>query len=441
MKRNFTQEEIEELILDLSSDDQEVVDLAMTALLMANPHRHLSDMIDALNWGDDIIKQRMCYILGGIIDDRCIDPLLAALKENNVETRLAAIDSLQFFPDERIIPHLKDQLKHDDEYVREAVIATLGAFLKHGVNSAHFPLVDVVRNEQEAIELRRSALLNLQYLDEEELIPLLNSFKHISDASVYSHILLLQDGLGKDQDKKIAKVEELIEKLLSEEDILKQIRLRDYLAEKGSLAAKVLIKKIFEMPDTTPISFHARLIIEKMGYKSISTFKWLFETFEQFDDFKQVVLLQDLITIIAQRKYSALAKPLINLLHRMNVFIEKQSDKNKRREFILIKSEIHFALSTYGCRDAVDDMKAVMGDGTTRQYLPLIEAMITIGDKDFLIPLINQFQAYKNFNRPLRTVKRAFRAIVRREKIKPMDPIFDKLSDHQKKNLGLIMKR
>ena len=61
MKRNFTPEEIEELILDLGSDDQEVVDLAMSALLMANPHRHLSDMIEALKWGDDIIKQRISY--------------------------------------------------------------------------------------------------------------------------------------------------------------------------------------------------------------------------------------------------------------------------------------------------------------------------------------------------------------------------------------------
>jgi HEAT repeat protein len=440
MKRNFTQQEIEELILDLGSDDQEFVDFAMSALLMANPNRHLSDMIEALEWGDDIIKQRMCYILGGIIDDRCIDPLLSALKEESVDTKLAAIDSLQFFPIERIIPHLKDQLKHDDENVRDAVISTLGVFVKHGVTNAHLPLIDIIRNEKETIELRRSALLNLQHLNEEELIPLLNSLKDISDASIFSHILMLQDGLGKDQEKKIAKVKELIQNLLSEEDILKQIRIRDLLAEKGSLSTKVLMKKIFEDPDSTPLSFHARLIIDKMGYKSIPAFKWLFETFDRFDDFKQVVLLQDLITIVEQRKYSALAKSLIKLLHRMNDYIENQSNEDKRKEFILIKSDIHFALGNYGCRDAVDDMKAVMGDGTRCQYLPLIEALINIGDKDFLVPLINQFQAYQNFNRPLRVVKRAFKAIVRREKIKRKDPIFDQLSDLQKKNLGLIMR-
>ena len=74
-------------------------------------------------------------------------------------------------------------------------------------------------------------------------------------------------------------------------------------------------------------------------------------------------------------------------------------------------------------------------------FLELIEALKHIGDKDFLIPLINQFQAYRNFKRPSGIVKRAFKAIVRREKIKRNDPIFNNLSALQKENLGLIMNR
>jgi hypothetical protein len=321
------------------------------------------------------------------------------------------------------------------------VIFTLGVFIKHGVVDAHLPLIGIIRDENEAIELRRSALLNLQHLDEDDLIPVLDSLKEISDASIYSHILLLQDGLGKDREQRIAQVEKLVQKLIDEKDTLKQIRLEDRLVGKGSLSAKVLMTKIFEDPDNTPVRVHARMIIDKMGSKAISAYKWLFETFDRFDDLMQVVLFQDLIAVIAQRKYSALTKPMVKLLRRMNNYIEKLNTENDQREFDHIKSDIHFALATYGCRDAIDDMKGVMKDGTERQYVELIRALAQIGDKDFLIPLINQFQAYRNFKRPSRIVKQAFKAIVRREKIKRNDPIFDNLSELQKENLGLIMKR
>jgi len=441
LKRNFTDEEIEELILDLGSDDQEIVDLAMSGLLMANPRRHLSDMIDALEWGDDIIKQRICYIFGGIIDARCIDPLLSVLNDKNIDTRLAAIDSLQYFPSERIIPHLKDQLKHEDEYIHEAVIESLGAFVKHGVINAHIPLVEIVQNEDVTIELRRLALLNLQHLDEDELMPILDRLTGLSDASIYSHVLLLQDDLGKNKEQKIAQTEQIVQKLLTEKDALKQIRLEDLLAERGSLTAKVLIKKIFEQPDNAMLRVHARMIFEKMGYKSIAAFKGLLETFDRFNDLMQVVLLQDLISLVAQRKYTALARPMVKLLERINVYIEQQDSETIRREFDHIKSDIYFALAIYGCREAVEDMKAIMRDGTQRQFLELIEALVHIGDRDFLIPLINQYQAYRDFKRPIRTVKRAFKAIVRREKIKRSDPIFNNLTELQKQNLSLIMKR
>ena len=441
MKRNFSEEEIEDLILDLGSDDQEVVDFAMSALLMSNPRRHLSDMIEALQSGDDIIKQRICYILGGMVDDRCIDPLLSMLNEENIDTKLAAIDSLQYFPNGRIIPYLKDHLKHEDEDVRQEIISTLGVYVKHGVINAHVPLVEIVRNEQESIDLRRSALVNLQHLDEEELIPLLNSLKEISDASIYSHILLLQDGLGKNQEQKIAQTEQLVQKLLAEKDTLKQIRIEDRLVEAGSIAAKIIIKKILNEPDNAKLRVFASLIFNKMGHKFIPAFKSLFETFDRFDDLMQVVLLQDLITVVSHRQYAVLAKPLLKLLDRMNTYIAKLRSEKDRGEFTHIKSDIHFALATYGCREAVNDLKAIMRDGTQRQFMELIEASKQIGDKDFLIPLINQFQEYRNFKRPSGIVKRAFKAIIKREKIRRNDPIFNNLSELQKENLGLIMKR
>ncbi len=434
MRRNYSKAEIKDLIL-------EVADSAMSDLLMMNSRRCLAEMIAALDWGDNLIKQRICYIFGGLTDERCVDPLLAMLNEANVDTQLAAIDSLQYFPLERVVPQLENHLRHEDENIRQAIISTLGVFVKRGVVDAHLPLANLVRNENVSVDLRRLALLNMQHLEEAELKSLLISFDNISDATIYSHILLLQDGLDKNPDQKIAETEQLIQKLLAEKDVLKQIRIEDRLITGGSITAKVLIKKIFAEPDNALLRVHARMMFNKMGRKAISAFKHLFETFDQFYDIRQVVLLQDLIMSIQYRQFSPLSKSLVNLLERINSYIETVNSEDRRRDFELIKPEIHFALSIYGCREGVADMKKIMLDGTERQYLSLIEALKYVGDKDFLIPLINQLQAYRDFRSPIRAVKQAFKAIVHREKITWDDPIFDNLSDLQKQNLTLIMKR
>ncbi|MBD3290221.1 hypothetical protein GF337_15550, partial [candidate division KSB1 bacterium] len=75
MKRKYKKEEIKELILDLTSDNPEVAEFAMTALMMANSRDHLNQLVQALDNDNEIIKERICFILGGFTDNRCINPL------------------------------------------------------------------------------------------------------------------------------------------------------------------------------------------------------------------------------------------------------------------------------------------------------------------------------------------------------------------------------
>lgn len=65
----------------------------------------------------------------------------------------------------------------------------------------------------EEIELRRMALVNLQYLDEEELPAILNTLKDIPDAIIYSNILLLEQDPGESLKRKKRQIEQLIQKL------------------------------------------------------------------------------------------------------------------------------------------------------------------------------------------------------------------------------------
>ncbi len=441
MKRNYTKDEIDELILDLSSENQEIADFAMSALLIANPHRHLSHLIEALKTGDEVTKQRICYIFGGICDDRCVAPLLSMLEEKNVDIIIAAIDSLQFFPEKRILSHIINQLKINNEKVRESAIFTLGEFLKHGIKEALSPLVKIIKNENEQLKIRHLAFSRLKFLEDQRLRKTLNALKDISDASLYAQVLLFEDELNEDKQQKIDKINSLVDELVSEQDIMKQMNIENQLIAFGGQAAHVLIKKQFEDTKNVQLRIYARMIYEKLGLRIISAFKSLFESFDRFDDIKQVVLLQDIITIVSFRQFASLEPSMLKLLNKMNKYIEKSKNKKIRRHgFVIIKSDIHNALARYGSFNAIDDLKQIFKDGTERQFIQLIEAIGLIGDKHFLIPLINQYHAYNDVKSAKSTIKKAFKAIVKREGIKKNNPIFENLSEVQMNTLKLIQR-
>jgi hypothetical protein len=103
--------------------------------------------------------------------------------------------------------------------------------------------------------------------------------------------------------------------------------------------------------------------------------------------------------MVGRHKYAALAPSLLKLLDNLNAFISANETEDNENKFILIKSDLHLALAKYGCCEAIDDLKEMMHDGKERKFVTLIQAMQYIGDKDLLIPLINQYQAYRDSKR------------------------------------------
>ncbi len=55
----------------------------------------------SIKTGDVNIKGRICYILGGFPEDRCIAPHLSMLEEKSFVVRISAIDSLHNLPNEK----------------------------------------------------------------------------------------------------------------------------------------------------------------------------------------------------------------------------------------------------------------------------------------------------------------------------------------------------
>jgi len=444
LRRYLSKAEIEHLILDLDDDDPDIVDQAISDLLMISSPGELRDLIDGLTWGNDTIRQRIAYILGGMLDNRCIDPLVTLLNDPNIDTVLAALDSLQYFPEERIIPALQSVLSQRNEELSLAVIDTLGAYIKRGVIDAHVPLLEVIQDEQHPIDVRREALIQLQHLEAEELGPLLERLQHLADATLYSQVMFLQDGLGEDRQKKASAIEKMIHQLLDEPQVVKALQLEERLVAGGSLSAQILLQMLFRDITNPTLRVYAHRIIQRMGYKSLPALKAVFENFDRFDDFDQLFEIEDLIEIVAHPKYASMASSLVTLLQHLKGYLDNQLLMNRKarlRDYEYFRAYIHFVLAIYGCRDAVDDLKAMIRDGYRRQSTLILQALVSIGNKDFLLPLINQFHVYRKSKERQQLVRQAFRAIIKREKVRKNDPIFKDLSELQQQNLRLLIGR
>ncbi|NIA31229.1 MAG: hypothetical protein GWP06_15135 [Actinobacteria bacterium] len=437
MTPRFTKQDIEDFVEILSTDDPAAAEYAISSLLLASPRQKFSLLVKALPQSDDLRTQRICFILSSIPDNRCIDPLLGVLQRKSPATRVAAVDALKHYPQLRVLPHLARQLFSKDKDVREKVVETLGEFIKYGISEAQEPLLKIVDDENEVIKLRRAALKALSNLEDDDLLPMLENLQNSSSAELFAEVMYQFDILDtKDRDKKRSHVNDLISELISEKDILRKMFLSDKIAETGRLGAEVITEQLLRFPQNYELLSYGQQIFEKLGLKCTPVFEKIFHAFNQFDDIHRVHILSDFVMIAKEVGMDALAPALTDYFSRMQAYIDKFPENENT--YFLYKAEILLALARFGVTDILDDLKEMFGDGSNLGFLYVVEAVFRIGDRDFLLPLINLYEKASDSRSDQFKVKKAFRAIIRREKIRRDDPLFKELSPDKKKSLDSL---
>lgn len=441
MRFKYSKDEIIALIKQLSNPINTVSENALTNLLMAPRRTKIPLLINAIPKGDPLTKQKICFILGGTDDKRCIEPLINLLEDESENVRLAAIEALQHFGEPNIIPHLSKQLSSQSSAIKEQTILALANLLKYGIQQAADPLIKKVKDENEDEKLRLLALRNLSYLDPEKLKVLINELSTLSSAVLYAEIIHLQDEL---EDSKSESYQKRINKLIDEiifveADPLQEIRLRERLMDYGPQAMDMILERLIDDVENTKLFVLTTLTVSEFGNRSIHSLKKLFESYDDFDNVKANIIVSHLLISLEEDLLERLADSFIILLHKINKYIHEKDTKKRAEKFYMFKSEIHEALARAGRTDAIDDLKELVGDGTKRRlYRPLLNAVKLIGDREFLIPLIN-LHNIEIFEEDKKLLKRAFRSILRREKIKKDDELFQNLSKDQKKVLELYL--
>jgi len=106
----------------------------------------------------------------------------------------------------------------------------------------------------------------------------------------------------------------------------------------------------------------------------------------------------------------------------------------------MARMKIHCLLGEMNSPVGLDDLLALLGDGTKRVPGDIIETLAKIGNRNALVPLVRMYPVESEISElGARYIKETCRAIIRREKLSKSDPLFDKLTEPEKDNLNKIL--
>lgn len=224
------------------------------------------------------------------------------------------------------------------------------------------------------------------------------------------------------------------------------------------VAVKFIVDALVKNPMDSSITFRLTYVLEEIGKKAIP---YLLESLQKINQIKTLVDLSNLEniteTLIRLNDRSSVPillryldqvkqqlKELQQTTGELSVFMKAPSENQmKKMEFYeVVRLKIHTLLGEMDAKDALDDLLLLLGDGTKRIHVDIIETLAKIGDSRALVPLLRLYLIEQNISEmSARFIKFAFREIVRREKIDKNHEIFKTLSSEEKDILDKIFPR
>ena len=112
--------------------------------------------IERLRSGNPKERDEAAYHLGELGDKRAVEPLIAALKDEDIDVRCEAAEALGFIGDKRAVEHLLPLLKHENPGLRWETAEALGNI---GDKRALEPLIALLRDEDSGVRLEAAEAL------------------------------------------------------------------------------------------------------------------------------------------------------------------------------------------------------------------------------------------------------------------------------------------
>jgi HEAT repeat protein len=148
---------VEPLIAALENEDPGIRLWAVTALGEIKDSRSVEPLIVKLNDGDYYVRQQVPQALANLNDPRVVEPLIASLHDEWSGIRMVVADALGTVKDPRAVEPLISALKDEDPYVRRQVALAIGVIQDvRGVE----PLIGALVDEDPIVQVAAAEALS-----------------------------------------------------------------------------------------------------------------------------------------------------------------------------------------------------------------------------------------------------------------------------------------
>jgi hypothetical protein len=423
MRIDYNEDEIRAFILQLGSEDDDIANEAIDALIVSEPEIKIPLLIQALPENNDAGKQRICFLLGVCEEECCVPPLLDMLDDIDDFVAAAAIEALEQFARSSIITPLSEKLYSDNPHVVKKTIHCFGKMLSAGVVEAIEPLIHFIKIAgHRATKLL--AVQNFKYLEEENLLQAIDELKKLQDADLQPEIPLLLDELEiRREDNAIKEIKRLFRGLSSQNYVYQKACESEILAY-GKIAADIMLEIMFADGKDTQQFVKTVSVVKKMCWKALPSIRHLIETFNEFNDKHKMHILGALISCLPPVLYPELEPAMLGLLDR-SVQSEQTPHADLQSQLRSLKTSVHVALAECGCTAAMTDLIAMFNDGINITTEELLKAIRLIGGQEFLRPLSDMHADPSYSWYVKKEAEKAFAAISKRTRLEGLPSLAD----------------
>jgi hypothetical protein len=210
----------------------------------------------------------------------------------------------------------------------------------------------------------------------------------------------------------------------------------------GADAAEVLVDSLIRNPEQPHALTNFSEALAEIGKPSVNVVLHAFTHVAEIRREKDVYLLEQFVDLVAMMPDRRAAAPLLEQLAKLNVAIQRNGNAPLVHAAEAAKIRIHRVLIGLGEKGGLEDLLAMLGDGSRRVRDGVVEGIRRIGDRRALVPLVRLYDIEEHVSGSgAQAIKEAVREIARRERVTPDDRVFKDVTAAERAVLERVLPR
>jgi len=423
--------EIPELIRRLGSRSQARVDAAGARLSIIGA-RAVENLVEALEGDNNRIRARVMPLLALIQDPRGREPLIAMLLDRDPAMRETAARCLARFPAADAVAALNRALKRErEERVRVAAVHALVEQYAAGREEAIRLVLPMLLDPGEPQAIRLAACALLRALRPGQRRGILARLREDPNGAVRARAEEIEraEACGEDEDDKIPA---LLDGLAAPDYPTWNEAVRCLRACGARVIAPVIDEMRARAHDPEYCT-RAGMVLKSLGPRRGRP---LADALERVDE---PLPLQVLVEVVGALGEKSLIYRLKDLIDRIGGDPNGAGETNGFDPMRRVRAKAHLELARIGSRVAIRDLRDALVEADQRVELEMLAAVELIGKREELGLLLKAFGREDGYVRE--RIARVIRAIMKRERIRRNNRMFQVLGPEQRAALERIFPR